>query len=62
MVDLAMKNNMMKTDSCILGCVTALLGMGCHHQHVAASERVKRFIKNAKIHPVARIYRQGLTS
>ena len=54
MVDLAMKNNMMKNDCCLLGCATALLVMQCHIQHVAASERVERSMKNAKIHHVAR--------
>jgi len=55
MVDLAMKNNMMKNDCSLLGCATAFLGMRCHN-HVAAPERVERSIKNAKIHHVARIY------
>jgi len=56
MADMAMKNNMMKKDCCLLGCATALLGMPCHNQHVAASERVERSTENVKIHHVARIY------
>jgi len=52
MVDLAMKNNMMKNECSLLGCANALLGMQSHN-HV---ERVERSIKNAKINHVARIY------
>jgi len=54
MVDLAMKNNMMKNDCSLLGCATALLV--CSAIIMLLHLKGSRSIKNAKIHHVARTY------